>query len=380
MGLESIIKNVVHKKSDKFIWDEWFFYEDVASFLDVYNQFCEEFSQRAIEYDYICSLSKPGYPLSSILAYDLDIPLIINSFSELVYKESSYIFGIPPEIEIPIKDKSIFCVDLHTRTGGTIVLAKNIIDLRHAKKIDFAVIFNCYNGKSKDINNIKCLFEWKVIEKELNAIVKDAQRINETEFWMIHDEYWLTSDRFNELNIDKYPNEAIRPEILLPANTVEQLIKNELIRPTESYLKTNIFKALVEETIKNLQKRGVDKEIDTVVALSTAAIPLAFNIATEISKSLPGNNVKFIFLMNESLEDYKAKFEASQGILLCEDTVLSGGLMYSFFKLLIGTNTKDKIKAIVTIFDCKQFPKKGRKYLRAILSETGAAYLAGLSQ
>jgi adenine/guanine phosphoribosyltransferase-like PRPP-binding protein len=376
----SLLLNKIVRKdyySDDLIWDEWFFYEDAKSVLDIYSYFYEVIKKTTHKFDYVCSLGKSGFPLASKLAFDVRKPLLISSMSEFIYEDRTFILGLPPESSnIEIENKLLLAVDSHTHTGGTIRLADNLIKTRNIKDIEYAVIYNCIDSEEKKLENksIHALYAWENIREALTHIV-GKKRIKENDFWMKEDKYWLTYVSTEAWKTDVLSDSEASAKALLSDEDGHHFIKSGYITPLNLYLNPSLFHKLIENTLKELE----DQDIDTFVALSVSSIPLAFILALEQQKRKSDKNIKFYFLMNEPDEYYRAKLNASQGILICDDIMISGGLLYAATKLLLEKSNSHKLKVILTLFDCKQFPSRGRRYLNSVIASTRAKYLAGLS-
>jgi adenine/guanine phosphoribosyltransferase-like PRPP-binding protein len=361
------------------IWDEWKFYEDINYFSKVYKYFKNHFSEALSTSNYICSLGKSGLPLAAKLAFDTGKPLIIFSVSEFIKEERTFIMGIPND-KIDLSGANIFCADSHLRTGGTVRLADSILKSYHIDKIKYAVMFD--TSEKPDVTkgiDVYSLMQWSDINKYL-AI--SEERIAKDDFWMKDDKYWITyaeSDNKWELNNgDEQYDKVTEPEIILLEDEEKYLLDDniEYAKPLDLYYHVKLFKVFIDRTIKKLN--NIINTIDTVVAMSVSAIPMAFVLANKISELNSSNNheVKFIFLMNEPISYYKNNLSDRNSLLLCDDIMLTGGLLHAVRKLLVKDDSK--IKSLVTIIDSKQFIN--RKYLHSFLANTNASFITGISK
>jgi adenine/guanine phosphoribosyltransferase-like PRPP-binding protein len=80
--------------------------------------------------------------------------------------------------------------------------------------------------------------------------------------------------------------------------------------------------------------------------------------------------------MNEPISYYKNNLSDRNSLLLCDDIMLTGGLLHAVRKLLVKDDSK--IKSLVTIIDSKQFIN--RKYLHSFLANTNASFITGISK
>ena len=128
------------------------------------------------------------------------------------------------------------------------------------------------------------------------------------------------------------------------------------------------FHLFIEKCITEIKEAG----IDIIVAASVTAIPIAFILSTELNNL----NGQFLFIMNEPIEYYKNILFKTKAIALCDDILLTGGLLYAIAELLIGKDYyKNKIKFIITICDLEQFPEPGRKYIRYLINHASPVLL-----
>ncbi|MCK9418235.1 MAG: phosphoribosyltransferase [Nitrospirae bacterium] len=378
--LQSLLNTVIRKdySNGEKIWDEWFFYENVFSFIDVYEKFYDKYYKLTDKFDYICSLGKSGYPLAAKLAFDSKKPLLISSMSEFIYEDRTFILGLPPEsANFSVKGKKIFCVDSHTRTGGTIRLANNLITNRQVKHIEYAVLFDCIEDekhKKSYLKSIKSLYDWETLHKPLNQMVDKSRMLND-DFWMKEDKYWLTYIKTENLKDNVQTLPEINVTTILTPEESKKFITADYINPLDLYLDPKLYSTFINRLLDQL----INVDIDTFVALSVASIPIAFNLAIEQQKRFKTKKVKFIFLMNEPLQYYREKMADATGILLCDDVIVSGGLLYAVANLLIGENNNKKVKIIATFFHSLQFPSAGRWYLSSVINQTKAKYIAGIS-
>jgi adenine/guanine phosphoribosyltransferase-like PRPP-binding protein len=379
--LKDLKRYIIRKDdiSEKDIWDEWKIYEDINYFSKVYKLFKNRFSEALSASNYICSLGKSGLPLAAKLAFDTGKPLIIFSVSEFVKEERTFIMGIPND-KIDLSGANIFCADSHLRTGGTVSLADSILKSYHIDKIKYAVMFD--TSEKPDVTegiDVYSLMRWPDI---IDYLQISEDRIAEDDFWMKDDKYWITyaenDDKWDLNNGDKKDDKATSPEIILLENEEKCLLDDnfEYAKPLDLYSNVNIFEVFIDRTIKKLN--NVINTIDTVVAMSVSAIPMAFVLANKITELNSSNNhkVKFIFLMNEPISYYKKIFSDCNSLLLCDDIMLTGGLLHAVRKLLVDDDKK--IKSLVTIIDSKQFPK--RTYLHSFLANTKASFITGISK
>lgn len=366
MPIKETIKNIVRKDKslDKYIWDEWCLYKDIKNFLKVYEKFYLKFCETAKKYDYICSVGKSGFPLAAKFSFDIKKPLIISSLSEYIYEGRTFVLGVPPDVDI--KNKKVFCIDSHTRTGGSIELADKLLKSRNIKDVDYFVLFDCRDFQNRKLH-INSLYKWNEIEPQLLEFVP-ANRISDDEFWMKEDKYWLMS-----VNPQKWdlPSNDIPPksskQIVLMEEKYSQFMKDGKIEPLQLYMDPDAFHLFIEKCMTEIKGAG----IDTIIAASVTAIPIAFVLSTELNSC----SNQFIFIMNESIDYYNNILSKTKAIALCDDVMLSGGLLYAIAKLLIGENYYDKIKFLITIFNLTQFPESGRKYIRYLIAKASPVFL-----
>ncbi len=372
----NIVETIIRRDQtdpETYVWDEWLFYENLYSFSKVYADFLSVSKTDAKTFDYVCSLGKSGFPLAAKLAYDLDKPLIISSLSEFIFQNRTFVLGLPPDLDI--KGKTLFCVDSHTRTGGTIDLFERLIKTKMPGRVKYSVIFDCREGKASHHHEVRSLYRWKAVESSLLRVVPPA-RIKDPSFWMKEDRYWLTYVSLDSWVLGCPPEGAIPAPILaLEESEAITLTEKGQVEPLRLFLQPDVWKGFTKRVLELVG----DNRADTVVALSVAAIPLAFILSALLHESSPDKRVRFLFLMNEPPEYYAKRLEDSQGVLLCDDAVLTGGLLYAVHSLLL-KGEKEKTKNIITIFDSAQFPEEGRKYLKVVLSDSPGKYIAALSK
>ena len=367
MSIIEIVENIIRKDDnlDEYIWDEWSLYKDVNFFLKIYKEYHLKFNERAKEFDYICSVGKSGFPLAAKFAFDIKKPLIISSLSEYIYDGRTFVLGIPPDVDI--KNKKIFCVDSHVRTGGSIELADKLLKSRYTKEVCFSVLFDCRDSQSLK-PHINSLYKWKEIERSLLELGVSSDRILDDEFWMKEDKYWLMSvdpEKW-ELPFDTTFQKPAKL-IVTMENQCNHFTKNGTIEPLQLYMEPDAFHLFIEKCITEIK----DAEIDVFVAASVTAIPMAIVLLTELNRS----GSQFLFIMNEPVEYYKSILSKAKAIALCDDVMLTGGLLYAIANLLIGENFKDKIKFIITICDLEQYPQSGRKYINYLINQASPVLL-----
>jgi orotate phosphoribosyltransferase len=348
------------------IWDEWLLYEDIKKFTRFYNDFVNKFRDTLNDFDYICSLGKSGFPLASKLAIDLRKPLIVSSMAEFIYENKTYLLGVGTDDDLT--NKKIACIDSHCRTGGSIKQFQNLINL---KKINCAVnfvLFDCSESeRGKDLK-IQSLFKWKDLSKSIQGKIS-PERLNDTHFWMKDDQYWLTSLSPEMIELNTFPDKCNSSfeELFLEQKTKNLFCTDGFIKPLDLYKHIDIFESFIQKIIIRIINQNIS--VDTFVAGSVAAIPIAFNLACTLKKNYPEKDIKFVFLMNESYQYYQAKLKGREGIMLCDDTIFSGGLLYAIYKVLLDNGSHGNLKGIITFFNSLAFPKEGKRYINTILSE-----------
>jgi hypothetical protein len=219
------------------------------------------------------------------------------------------------------------------------------------------------------------LYGWKAVKDSLLKVVR-PDRVKDPTFWMKDDRYWLTYVSPNEWASECSAAGRIpAPTLALEEGEAITLTKQGQVQPLWLFLKPHIWKRFTNNVLGLMG----DNRADTVVALSVAAIPLAFTLSFLLHESAPERGVRFLFLMNELPEYYAQRLENREGVVLCDDAVLTGGLLYAVHSLLL-KGKKEKTKNVITIFDSVQFPEEGRRYLKFVLSDSPEKYIAAFSK
>lgn len=366
MSIDEIINKIIRVDGDldDFIWDEWYLYKDVNSFLTIYEEFYSSFNKIVKEFDYICSIGKSGFPLAAKFAFDVKKPLIISSLSEYIYDGRTFVLGIPPDVDV--KNKKIFCIDSHVRTGGSIELANTLLQNRYSKEVSFFVLFDCRASHNVE-RPINSLYKWKEIEPSLINSGVQATRILDDEFWMKEDKYWLmdvASEEW-ELSENVIPQKSAK-EIVIMQEKFSQFQHNDKIEPLKLYMEPDAFHLFIEKCIEEIKDSGVD----FFIAASVSAIPMAFVLSSQLKRA----GIQFLFIMNEPKKYYSNELKEAKGIALCDDVLSTGGLLYAIANLLID-DAKNKVKFVITICDLNQFPEIGRKYIHYLINLVSPLFL-----
>lgn len=343
-----------------FCWDEWSFYNDVSATLEVADKLHAEITKR-IEIntvDYVIGLSKSGLPLASLMALKLNKPLLPFSIGELFGSTGETIIGFSDEIRQQIKGSSVLVFDSHVRSGETFRLYQKTINSLRISTLAFCVIADC----SMPVEPFsKCpllfIYDSEKIHKMLSE--KEAQ-IQLAKFWKNEPKHWLIPPEYLDVKPNENSSTASRLKELNPDLTREaanHLISEKngkkIFTPLELYLNNDLFSHVVDEAVNYANAQS----IDTIVACSFLAIPMAIAISAKIDT--PGK-IRFIFLGNGGVDYYRKKFVDSSNIMFCDDVLATGGLAYKAYKNFIeheSTNTK-YLKIIVVLFFQHQFPFK----------------------
>lgn len=362
---------VIQDRKGNYYWKEWNFYANYPLFEKAAALLLDNISSHTRATDCVISLSKSGFPLAAWLALKLGKPLFLFSIGELFHPNGTSVIGIYPEGEIPYRRPLI--VDSHVNTGGTYRLLSKVCCDAFDEKI-FAVLIDVRNSNAFQIEDpVFSLYSrrdiWPAL-LELEGV--DEKRLETTEFWMREEDYWLSEiediplegERGDRISFEQI-GDAVLTRKVKDGLAVSFLDTWESVAPLKLYQDPPLF----VQVLDLLQKRLNRLDIDTIVACSLSAVPLA--IALCVRSGDVGTEIRrFIFLGNGTKRFYECLFDGCRNVLLCDDMVASGGLLYRIYDEFI--RDERSLMGVVAIFN--QNESLDRKYLAALPID--ATYLA----
>lgn len=367
---------VVNDRKNIPYWKEWNLYSRYSLFEAQAESLLESASSYLDDIDCIVSLSKSGFPLGSWFALKTEKPLFLFSIGELFHPNGVSVIGLYPEGDIPFKRALV--VDSHVNTGMTYRLFTKVCANLFDKRV-FAVLVDVRNADSFKIEDsvVQLYNRERVWPALLEIDGVDEPLLGSTDFWMRDEEYWLSgvsrisleTEGKSAISFEHIRNDELKKR-LQDCLFVKYLNKWNTVSPLKLYQDPALFRAVLDEVEKRL-----DIQVDTVVASSLGAVPLAIGLCLKMKqKQKEKGDRRFIFFGNGSKRFYDSLFEGSRNILLCDDMVASGGLLYRIYKEFI-RNTR-KLVGVVTIFEQREF--LGNKYLTGLPED--AKYLAFLDE
>ena len=133
----------------------------------------------------------------------------------------------------------------------------------------------------------------------------------------------------------------------------------KIISPADALLDQIFF----QKEISSLSEKIKDfYEIDTVVTASLGGIPMAIGLLHLLNQK-NNKGLKFVFMGNGKPEKYQNIFSNSKNVLIVDDMISSGSLVFAIYKTFF-ENT-NKLKAIATFFLKNDYLQS--KYLKDML-------------
>lgn len=336
-SLPAFLNEHIAKDGEK-VWDEWTFYSNFDLLKKASSNIIDSLEKKNItkrHIDYIVGLSKSGLPLAAYIAAELEIPLVPFSIGEFFSPDGDIIIGLP-DYDNNFCRKNILVLDSHIRSAETYKLFKKMISSFQINIVQFGVIADCREQQC-NIENFTAFIAREDVNTflEKNIIVRD-----DPFFWKHSREHWLIPADNNidscTLNENLIPTRE-RIEIIdknLKSDLEQYLIYERNKEPIFDPLKFYLDPELVNRSIDNIVGKFTNVKIDTVVACSVIAIPLAMMLCRAFSKTNK-NKLKFIFLGNGDEQYFEDKFSSSNKIIFCDDVLATGGLAYNAFKRYI---------------------------------------------
>ena len=352
-------------------WKEWNFYARYELFEDLGEALFGRVSRHLDDIDCVISLSKSGFPLGSWFALRARKPLFLFSIGELFHPNGASVIGLYPEGKIAFRRALV--VDSHVNTGMTYRLFTKVCATLFDKRA-FAVLIDVRNGDSFEIEDpvIQVYGRGEVWGELLKIKGVDRVLLGSDDFWMREEEYWLSG--VPHLNLAPRGKKGISFENI-GTNELRKSLQETLfgvylgkwntVSPLRLYQKPDLFEAVLNDVVDRIG----DQKVDATVASSLGAVPLAIGLCIKMKQR--GKRIRrFIFLGNGSLRFYGTLFEECKHVLICDDMVASGGLLYRIYEEFIKREAR-KLVGVVTIFDQDEFPR--RDYLERLPAD--ARYL-----
>jgi adenine/guanine phosphoribosyltransferase-like PRPP-binding protein len=349
MHIESFSNFVIN--DDKTYWDEWNFYSENKCLIDAATELAKQFPVN--ETFVLCSLSKSGLPLATVLSLILRKPLLIFALGEFFSPEGLPFINVVGGSEY--KYQPWYFIDSHIHSGQTALLAESGIKFEYA-----ATVKRCYviaDCREKTASNFPLevipLLDNKTSLSKLKDIVinkygKSESLLSENAFWMYHDHYWLTSlpDEIGNIETNTISTQTIN----IPSEVRSIVLKEDDVQPYRLYLNPDIFYSYVKLITEKF------KDIDIVIAGSVGGIPLAAAMCYLFS--VQGLTTRFLFLGNHSTEYYVNKLRGVKKAIIVDDVVSIGSLIAIIYNKLLKPN-KIELSGIACIAKTK-FPSKGK--------------------
>lgn len=333
-------------------WDEWNFYSTGNCLLESAIELSKQFPTN--ETYVLCALSKSGLPLATVLSLILQKPLLIFALGEFFSPEGLPIINVVGADEF--KFQSWYFVDSHIHSGQTALLAEAGIQYEFATTVKRCyVISDCMTEKAAINYSLEVipLIDRETSWNELKKIVKDKygkpeSLLEQNEFWMYHDKYWLTS--LSEDIGNTASNTILTHTVNIASDIRDIVLKDDDVQPNSLYLNPDKFYSF----IKSLTEKFED--IDIVIAGSVGGIPLAAAMCYSFSKK--NVSTRFLFLGNHSMDYYADKLQNVKRAIIADDVVSMGSLTAIIYNKLLRPKGIE-LAGIVCVAKTL-FPSKGK--------------------
>lgn len=326
------------KRDHQQYWTPWPLLCEFRLFMTCVESLLELSSD--YRWECVIALGKSGTPLASMLALRSGRPLYLYTVGELFHPNGAPVAGLYlPDGEYPSRIKALV-IDSHINTGKTYNLFKSLTSPK-IPRCTLAVLLDTRKAVSKEAGSDICsLYSREDINEQLSQkLGEEKDRINNPEFWMRDQYFWLKSCPLPTNGLDGARVEFKLAEGI-PADTFKGALfynymnKWNTISPIRLYMNSDLFRA----SIKALTN-SISGPVDTVVACSMGALPLATGIFAEIGATR-GTTPKLIFLGNGTRNFFESCFTGSKKILLCDDMVSCGGLIGRVYDQFVGDPSK----------------------------------------
>jgi adenine/guanine phosphoribosyltransferase-like PRPP-binding protein len=346
-------------------WKEWNFYADYPLFHQLAELLTKKLHEFFAEVDCIISLSKSGLPLGAWIAQKKGIPLYLFTIGELFYPNGTTVIGLYPHDSI--QEKKPLIVDSHVNSGGTYRLLTKVCHNLFESRI-FAVLADARNEKSFPIEDkVISLFSSEDVRSVmLQKKNIDVERLGSLDFWMREEDYWLTDPAACEekaLNHKTFQRRLIDDDQL--RCQVYETIKRSYMGKWNTVAPILLYKEpkIWSESLDYIEREFDGQKVDTIVATSLGAVPLAVSLAARLY--VRGTKIEqFVFIGNGPISYYRSFFKSASNVILCEDIIASGGLLssviLSFFDIT-ENGLKPNLVRSITIFDQNSFPSCNQK-------------------
>lgn len=361
------------------LWDEWGFYFNINSVINITedNNNSAFFSSLMQNTKYLCSLGKSGLVLTTILSEIKKLPIYIFSVGEFV-DNGHYIIGLPKEVRWFLhhnaNDGEILVIDSHIRSGNTVFMAeKYFVGLQSPK---WFILFDCRdipikNKMQQHGINTQFLFnlESENEKKLITEKVKDLKLIENDDFWMKKEKYWLSPSKkrescnlnaSNELTINEIEKSIIRINISKYIKHDNNFIIPQSLYWTYEGLEMFANNILTQYLLNN--PLNPEKHI-LLVTLSLGAVPLGVKVAYKLHQS--NITSKLLYPLYRTEEYYKNIIESDNNIdqiVIIDDVFDTGGMLYEFCSRYLSA-VKNKI-SIITIYKLSLAKKPALDYYK----------------
>jgi orotate phosphoribosyltransferase len=331
----------------KWMWDEWnvfFDFDDFCVFLDSNNHKIKGLVDRA---DVICSLGKSGIVFAAYLSIISKKPLVVFSVGEFINK-GAYVIGFTKSEDQFLKDKRILVVDSHVRSGNTIRMMKNYLDYNNILDASWLTVIDCRKDevvREMDAFEVKAICDLLTDNREkFVGLIGDESLLDDERFWMMKEAYWLGRET-NKLDaaikkIDEV--EQIKKSIVY-FNVDEYVdLEDGYFVPLSLFRDHKSFLGIVDYFYEKVfcGDSCVSKKV-LFLPLTLGAVPVAVAMAYKCLQL--GYSVKILYPLFRSEDYFKKKLldVAGYKVIMIDDVVTTGGLIYSFYDKYIRGNFPD---------------------------------------
>jgi orotate phosphoribosyltransferase len=358
-----VLKRFVVKDPD-YLWDEWGLYAHYNDFVGLIGGRKSECSSvvegygngAELGYDIICSVGKSGLIFASYLAIKYKKPLIVYSVGEFI-DQGAYVIGYGEYEKEMIKGKRILMIDSHVRTGNTIGVINGLF--LDKVSMGWLVLLDCredYDKMRSGGVNIKSIFAFDdKFREKLEADGVERSKLYDADFWMKKEMYWLGR---NGLMISSESDGGFVAEksneiCILPMN--KHLYRDtKSFCPLKVYTDVNEFEDVANAFLNNIIGCCNEKKV-LLITMTLGAVPLGVACANKFYEN-EKKDVGILFPLYRSEKYYKDLIDeyADGTIILMDDVITTGGMLYEFYKRYL----KGQVRRVVLASMLKVFMQK----------------------